>query len=310
MQSKANTKKTILGGGIVLCLVLGIVFVGYKQASSPLPASSILEPLPEPEVPVVIPKKEIFYHSITLTSTKPGAELVAAVGEANLSAVLSLNRVDIRHLQKDHVISIPDSFEDMWALSSFPKVIPELASVPKMMFIAQGVQEFGAYEYGVLVRFGGISTGKKVTPTTSKLFYANWKGKEVISTANDEWILKWNVNVDNLNGIGIHEYELPGYPASHSCIRFSASDAEWFYSWVENWVLSPEEQLLAQGTPVLVFGEYGFGQTAPWKKLVEDPKATTITLESLQEKITPLLQDINEKQEQRDNVIADSEGTP
>jgi lipoprotein-anchoring transpeptidase ErfK/SrfK len=286
-----------------------VFFVLRQGVDAPsLVGSSEPSPVvPEPILPVVEPEpvKEMAYHSITLGTEKHGGQLIAAVGQSNLAAVLSLNRIDIRHLQDNQVIIVPDSFEDPFALSSFPKTIPELATVSKMLFVAQREQEFGAYEYGVLVRFGGISTGKKATPTTSKLFYANWKGKEVVSTSNDEWILKWNVNIANKDGIGIHEYELPGYPASHSCIRFSAEDAEWFYNWVDNWILSPEEQLLAQGTPVLVFGEYAYGKAAPWKKLVGDPKATTITLESLQERINPLLEDIRKKQEERIGVTSE-----
>lgn len=301
---KKNTKTLLVVAGAAL--ILGGIFIYSKYGPT---ASSKNKPttLPEPVVPEPlkpIPKPDSSYHSITLGETKVGSQLLEAVGQENLAAVLSLNRVDIRHLQAGQVIIIPDSFsDDPFALSSFPKVIPELVTVPKIMFVAQREQEFGAYEYGVLVRSAGISTGKKTTPTASKLYYANWKGKEVISTSNDEWILKWNVNIANRDGIGIHEYELPGYPASHSCIRFSADDAKWFYEWVDTWILSPEEKLLAQGTPVLVFGDYAFGKTAPWKNLPEDPKATTLTLESMQELITPLLEDIQKKQDQRTSVL-------
>lgn len=296
---KKNHRHTI---AVILGVVVlgGIVFASKRAVLAPPPVSTpdtVKDP--DPTTPEPAPVKEMTYHSITLGTSKIGAQLVAAVGQDHLAEVLSLNRVDIKHLQNNQVIIIPDSFDDPFAVTSFPRTIPELTTVPKMMFIAQREQEFGAYENGVLVRFGGISTGKKATPTTSKLFYANWKGKEVTSTSNDEWILKWNVNIANKDGIGIHEYELPGYPASHSCVRLSAADAEWFYNWVDTWILSPEETLLAQGTPVLVFGEYGFGKTAPWKKLVEDPKATTISLESLQEKIIPLVEDIHKKQEER-----------
>ncbi len=300
---KSPHKKVILFISIA-CLIVGGILIYYKSVpAAPLKNPPIEEPImPEPLKPIAKPDNS--YHAITLGDTKIGAQLVEAVGQEHLAQVLSLNRIDIRHLQNGQVIVIPDEWsDDPFALSSFPKVIPELASVPKMMFVAQREQEFGAYEYGVLVRSGGISTGKKATPTTSKLFYANWKGKEVISSSNDEWILKWNVNIANRDGIGIHEYELPGYPASHSCIRFSAADAEWFYGWVDNWILSPEEKLLAQGTPVLVFGEYAFGQTAPWKKLPEDKNALAISLESMQERINPLLEDIKSKQDQRVTVL-------
>ncbi len=291
-------------------LVLG-GFIFYKNRTIAPMTSPIVKEPETPIAPIEEPKKEpISYKSITLVSDKPGKEVSDAVGFANLDVVLSLNRIDQKHFQKGMVIVYPDRYDDLFALSSFPKNIPELSAVPKMMLIAQKEQEFGAYEYGNLVRFGGLSSGKKSTPTTSKLFYANWKGKEVTSTVDDSWIMKWNVNIDNYDGIGIHEYDLPGYPASHSCVRLSAKDALWFYDWVNTWVLSKEEKLLAQGTPVLIFGDYAFGQTAPWKKLAEDPNATKISLESLQEKIKPLLEDIQKKQEERDYILEELYGTP
>ena len=246
---------------------------------------------PEPPKPVVQP---ITYSSITLTTDQPGKEVTDAVEFENLSTVLSLNRIDEKHFQKGQTIVYPSRYDDLFSLSSFPRNIPELAQVPKMMFIAQRIQEFGAYEYGTLVRYGGISTGKKSTPTTNKLFFTNWKGKEVISTANDEWILKWNVNIDNFDGIGIHEYELPGYPASHSCIRFSASDAFWFFEWVDNWVLSPDGNVvLKKGTPVLLFDSYDYDAPAPWKALAEDPYAMTLSPQDITEALAPYLPELS-----------------
>lgn len=269
MPSKKNTKILFLSA----FLLLGSFLFLRNKASAPI---VVVPVLPIEQEPI---KEPIRYESITLVTDKPGKELSDTVGFENLDVVLSLNRIDQKHFQKGMTIVYPDRYDDLFALSSFPKNIPELSTVPKMMLISQRVQEFGAYEYGALVRFGGISTGKKSTPTTSKLFNANWKGKEVISTVDDSWIMKWNVNIDNYDGIGIHEYDLPGYPASHSCVRLSAKDALWFYDWVDTWVLSKDEQVLSKGTPVLVFGQYGFGETAPWKKLVEDPNILKIDVE-------------------------------
>lgn len=263
---------------LIIILILG-VFLFYKRNSDLTVGPAINEAtLPIVNIPEA-EKEPINYKSIILTTDKPGKEVSDTVGFANLETVLSLNRIDQKHFQKGMTIVYPSRYDDLFELSAFPKSIPEISNIPKIMLIAQKQQEFGAYEYGVLVRFGGISTGKKSTPTTSKLFYANWKGKEVTSTVDDSWIMKWNVNIDNFDGIGIHEYDLPGYPASHSCVRLSAKDALWFYEWVDTWVLSPEEKLVTKGTPVLVFGQYGFGQTAPWKSLAQDPNALKIDVE-------------------------------
>jgi lipoprotein-anchoring transpeptidase ErfK/SrfK len=300
------SKKSKTYSFLILCLfITGVVVYSQKKPilkSAPNTITKIETPTPVVEKPVLIPSKKTGYSSITLGTTKHAAQIIEAVGQENLATVLSLNRIDVRHLQNNQVIVIPDSFEDPFATSSFPKSIPEIESVPKMMFVAQKEQEFAAYEYGVLIRFGGISTGKKSTPTSSKLYYTNWKGKEVISTSNDEWILKWNFNIANQDGIGIHEYELPGYPASHSCIRFAATDAKWFYDWADQWILSEDDKLLASGTPTLVFGSYGYGKTPPWKNLVQDPNATKVDINSLKETLTPYLSDIQEKQQER-NLI-------
>ncbi len=251
------------------------IFEDLPQIATPPTKEEEIAPEPN-KIP------DLTYSSITLSTDKPGKEVSDAVGFANLDAVLSLNRIDQKHFQKGMTIVYPNRYDDLFALSSFPRNIPELANTPKIIFIAQGIQEFGAYEYGSLVRFGGISTGKKSTPTKNGLYHTNWKAKETISTVNDEWLLKWNFNIENLDGIGIHEYELPGYPASHSCIRFSASDAKWFYDWAKEWKLSLDEQnVLEKGTPVVVFGEYPYGQIAPWKKLAENPYEMTLTKEAL-----------------------------
>ena len=61
--------------------------------------------------------------------------------------------------------------------------------------------------------------GSKAHQTTRGLHFTNWKGKEIISTVSDEWKLKWNFNIANHEGIGWHQYSMPGYPASHSCLR-------------------------------------------------------------------------------------------
>lgn len=142
--------------------------------------------------PILLPtiKSEVSYHKIVLESNTPTKEIEKDVGKENVLIVLSLNRLDDKHLKKDMSLVAPNSFDDIWALSAFPKTIPSLSEIPKIILISQRVQEFASYENGVLVRFGGISTGKKSTPTASKLFFTNWKGKLVTSSIDDGWIKK------------------------------------------------------------------------------------------------------------------------
>jgi hypothetical protein len=36
----------------------------------------------------------------------------------------------------------------------------------------------------------------------------------------------------NDRGFGVHQYDLPGRPASHGCVRMLERDAKWVYEWV------------------------------------------------------------------------------
>jgi len=41
------------------------------------------------------------------------------------------------------------------------------------------------------------------------------------------------------------------------------------------------KMIISKGTPVIIFGTYTYG-TPPWKKLPEDPNATTVPLTEIQ----------------------------
>jgi hypothetical protein len=283
---------------LIIVLILGGVFIYSKKiklnTSSPIPppasvvpppaGGTVLPPPPEPS------KEDSGYHSITLGAENVSAQFVEAVGKNHLAEVLSLNRLDMKHLQKNQLIIIPDSYDDLFALSSFPRVVPDLVNVPKIVLVSQKIQEFAVYENGNLIRFGAVSTGKKSTPSPSKLYHTNWKGKLVTSTVDDEWIMPWYFNLDNFDGVSMHQYDLPGYPASHSCVRLSEEDAKWFYGWADQWTLSGDKKtVLANGTPVLLFDEYDYNKIAPWKKLPEDKYAMRLTVEDISKVLEPEL---------------------
>ena len=79
---------------------------------------------------------------------------------------------------------------------------------------------------------------------------------------------------------------LPGYPASHGCLRLLADDAAWIYGWADQWTLSTDRSRVEDyGTPVIVFGKYDYGKQAPWKLLVTDYRAASLTGSELEEAI-------------------------
>jgi len=137
--------------------------------------------------------------------------------------------------------------------------------------ISQRVQAFALYENGTLLRWGPVSTGKQSTGTPSGLYYGNYKAKRKISTIDETWIMPYYFNFMNFEGIGTHEYSLPGYPASHGCIRMYRDDAKYIYDWANMWQLE-SDVIVQNGTPFMVIGEYDYKDIQPWFKLVEDAK--------------------------------------
>lgn len=272
----------------VALLILGALGVGgyilLQKSGTPaaenLAQVTVQETSPAPTVPLPTPitKTTPTYHLLTTTTSTPGAELLKEVGSEHVDFTLALNRIDVKHIPKGAVLVIPDSFDDTDAYSPFPAEISAAKEIPKLFMVSKEVQAFAAYENGARVRWGTVSTGKQATPTPSRLYSTNWKGKLVTSTLEDAYQLPWYFNLDSMEGISMHQFDLPGYPASHSCIRMAEYDAQWFYDWAQQWILAPDGQTkLADGTPVIVFGEYAYGTTAPWKKLATDPQATTLS---------------------------------
>jgi hypothetical protein len=96
-------------------------------------------------------------------------------------------------------------------------------------------------------------------------FHLNWKSKGRHSTVNRDWFLPWAFNFINREGISFHQFELPGYPASHGCVRLLGGDARWLYGWGDQWNLGPRGwRIEKQGTPVWIVGGYDYDGDPPW----------------------------------------------
>jgi hypothetical protein len=142
---------------------------------------------------------------------------------------------------------------------------PAAEAVPKAIVVHQSSQTFGAYENGRLVRWGPVSTGRKETPTPEGSFNLTWKARSRRSTDNQAWLLEWYFNFVNARGVSFHQFDLPGYAASHACVRLLQRDAEWLYGWGEQWQLDKSGRtIVTPGTPVVVVGTFGHNQPGPW----------------------------------------------
>ena len=277
---------------IVLLGIIALTILSCKKANDEItqPTNKIVKKAPIRKAP-----KAVTY---TLENTKDW--LKTNKDSANLEIAIAVNRTDKAFFTKmDSVIIPTDMSGDISFYLPFPVEVPYLADVDKILFFSYPTQTFAAYENGILTYTGPTNMGRKKDQTPTGLFFTNWKAEETISTFDDEWKLLWNFNIENKKGVGFHQYELPGYPASHSCLRLQEKDAKYLYGWADQWVLVDDENVKFKGTPVLVFGSYPFGKPKPWLQLVENPKALTISVSEMEKVTTPYLETILKEQEKR-----------
>lgn len=219
-------------------------------------------------------------------------------------AILALNRLDSKSKWNSDTLVVPAKIDTtLMAYSPFPMQLDVLSEVKKFVVFSYPIQAYGVYSNGTLVKWGPTSMGKKTAQTTRGLMFANWKKKLAISTVKSEWKLPYNFNIHNTHGIGWHQYDLPGYPASHSCLRLLMKDAIWLYSYADTWILNPGGATTkANGTPVIVFGDYPWGKRKPWRNLLNDPNANNISVEEMTNLIKPHVEKMVKEQTNREKV--------
>lgn len=273
----------------VLILILLMIFCSCKQQNQETiePKKTIIRKQP----------KSISFH---FENTKEW--LAKYTDSTQIRIVLAVNRTDKNNITKmDSIIAPKDLTGDVAFYLPFPLEVPYLKNVNKIIFFSYPTQTFAAYENGDLIYTGPTNMGRKKDPTPIGLFYTNWKAEKTTSTFNDEWDLRWNFNIANKLGVGWHQYELPGYPASHSCLRLQEKDAKYLYTWADQWILKDDENVLVKGTPVIVFGKYDFDTPKPWLQLVQNPKALNISAAEIENTTKPYLNGILSEQKKREN---------
>ena len=219
-----------------------------------------------------------------------------------IEIITAINRTDKANLSKLDSIVIPSNFDgDVLFYMPFPLEVDYLKDVSKVLIFSYPTQTFGAYENGILTYSGPTNMGRKKDKTPLGLFFTNWKAEKTTSTFDDEWELKWNFNIENKLGVGFHEYTLPGFPVSHSCLRLLEKDAKFLYEWADQWILNDKEEIKVKGTPVIVFGSYNFDQPKPWLQLVKNPKIIAISEKDIEKETSPFLNEILDQQKIRED---------
>ncbi len=308
-----NLKKPILYF-VLSSFTFGILLNSCKDKKDPSPLEQTTPVETKREEKVSKPKKELMrYQALEFPENKKGKDSAMAAFLSTYSKeerylILALNRLDQKNRWRAQTLIIPESFEeDFLKYTPFPLQVDLLKEVEKLVVFSYSYHAFGVFENGKLVKWGPSSLGKKDSPTKKGLHFTNWKKKLAISTVDSDWKLPYNFNIHNTLGIGWHQYDLPGFHASHSCLRLLEADAKWLYEWADMWVLTNQgREVKAKGTPVLVYGESDF-ESKPWLELLKDPKANEISEEELTSELSPLLEEILKEQKNSNAVRSGQE---
>jgi hypothetical protein len=197
------------------------------------------------------------------------ADLRQRFTPSQIDTLEKLNRADRAGLSRFRRIVVPDCWlDDELGYSPLPRAYAAAAGQPKFLVVEQSHQVFGAYEFGALVRWGPVSSGRESNQTPDGLFHLTWRSRGRHSTVNPDWFMPWYFNFENALGLSLHRYSLPGGPASHSCIRLLERDAVWLFHWGAEWTLDASQRTVVEpGTPLLIVGKYDFGSPPPWRTL-------------------------------------------
>lgn len=254
---------------------------------------------------IKVPKMIVNYRLDSLVNTSQIDSFQNKYNQEEKKIIFALNRIDYGRLRVGSKLVIPDTLViDLMKYSPFPKNLEILDSIPKTILIAQRIQGFALYENGKLIKWGPVSSGKRSTPTPNGLHYTNYKAKLKISTVDAAWKMPYYFNFMNFYGVGIHEYSLPGYPASHACVRIYQEDARFIYDWAQQWKLGKSGQkIIKNGTPFMVYGEYDYKNPYPWQKLANDKTANDLN----ETEMNSLKQYVKQYEENESNYVKDQE---
>lgn len=270
----------------LLILLISVVLIVSCNSTPQITENASFEKKDQMFNPIVKNEARTFRPELTYSIDSVQTErhldsLFRIYSVKELQNILALNRMDKNRLRPGKKIVVPNcassSFEDF---SPFPQDLNFMKCVPKAVLISQRIQAFALYENGNLVRWGPVSTGKSSTRTPNGLNYGNYKAKRKISTVDDSWIMPYYFNFMNFEGIGTHQYALPGYPASHGCVRMYKEDAQYIFNWAEMWEIK-NAKIKKNGTPFIVFGKYDYESERPWFSLSQSMKANDLQQEEI-----------------------------
>jgi hypothetical protein len=208
-------------------------------------------------------------------------------------AFTTINRKNLRFFRVGDTCVVPSAVhKDLRVYSAFPHVYPAADTIAKLVLVSNKLQCYACYERGKLIRFAACNTGEERKPTFPGRYAMNWRDKIRRSSLDSTWVLPWTWNIHLYAGSAFHEFDMPGRPVSHSCVRQFAEDAEWLYSWGKGATIDTvkKKYIAMTGTPVIILDVFDFQRRrgGPWwdmrsnrDSLIKLPTAPMLVEEAL-----------------------------
>ena len=198
---------------------------------------------------------------------------LSGVPNFNKYVLMTLNRKQWGFIAGSQEILVPDQFfESNLPYSIFPTYYEAARRIPKIVIVSNKYQAMAAYEYGNLVKFSPVNSGKEKTQTYPGKYSLVFRQRVRHSSIDSNWVLNYYFNFHPQAGMAFHEFVMPGYPASHSCVRMLMDDAKWLYEWgKQTQVDTSGKRINNSGTPVLIIDHYPFGsEFRPWMHIANN----------------------------------------
>ncbi len=185
----------------------------------------------------------------------------------------TLNRKQWNYLVGSKEILVPEVFtENRLTYSIFPTFYKGARKLKKLIMVSARYQALACYEYGNLIKFAPVNSGKEKTQTYPGRYALTFRQRTRLSSLDSTWEMHYYYNFHPDAGMALHQFEMPGYPASHSCLRMLESDAAWIYNWGHGYRKDTANKIIRlSGTPLIILDFYPFGaEYRPWMEITSN----------------------------------------
>lgn len=194
---------------------------GKSVADSPAPAVKMSS--------YVVSFDELPDGFMKLKVSRKNPAMKPVVADTLLETVfLKVNRIDRRHIPWGREALVPVDREKAIRFSPVPTCLADTRGDREIRVFLDR-QYFGAYEKGALLFWGPISSGRQKHRTPSGRYQVQYKQRFRRSLKYENAPMPYSINYNE--GFFLHEQSLPGYPASHGCVRLLKNDAQRLFTW-------------------------------------------------------------------------------